>query len=96
MVIGWGNLGAPPQPPLTGSNGPLDRRSPRSASTSRPAARRPPGADRCCSAIACDEPAAGRARARSAGPVHAWRTPSSTWRNEGMPWRGVSGKYVPP
>ena len=27
---------------------------------------------------------------------HARSTPSSTWRNEGMPWRGSSGKYVPP
>ena len=28
--------------------------------------------------------------------VHAFETPSSTWLNDGIPWRGRSGKYVPP
>jgi hypothetical protein len=26
---------------------------------------------------------------------HALATPSSTWRQLGMPWRGSGGKYVP-
>ena len=39
---------------------------------------------------------APRPRARTRRSDQARRTPSSTWRNDGMPWRGVSGKYVPP
>ena len=37
--------------------------------------------------------------AASASPrsmVQAFETPSRTWLKDGIPWRGRSGKYVPP
>ena len=47
---------------------------------------------------------ADRLRERRAGLLDLRRgaratprlTPASTWRNDGSPWRGWSGKYVPP
>ncbi len=44
--------------------------------------------------LATNRPPAASTAARSSRQARA--TPSRTWRNDGMPWRGSSGKYVPP
>ncbi len=88
MVIGCGNFGALPQPPLAGSN---EASIPAVAVASRsgvgssvPASSR----DWSISPWTSRPPAASTSARCSR---HARSTPSSTWRNEGMPWRGSSG-----
>ena len=96
IVIGCGNFGAPPQPPLRGveaRSSAADRR----VEQRRPGRRRHRRRRRPLLLGERLRRAAGRARRprRAARPRLA-RRPSSTWRNDGIPWRGSSGKYVPP
>ena len=87
MVIGCGNLGAPPHEPLTWSNAPTRAAFTvvnRSASMTGPL----PGATvRDCSTSA-DTSRWPAAITSLRCPRHAWATPSRTWRNDGIPWRG--------
>ena len=93
-AIGCGNFGAPPNPPHVGSN--------ESAAASRTPRRAIVVGER----LRRRRPAAPRApidsitwppgpRPRRAASRHASAIPSSTCRNDGIPWRGSSGKYVP-
>ena len=91
-VIGWGNFGAPPNPPQVASN---DRRSSAiacdvssSVSGSSDEASDPAREIASTTRPACCSRSVRRSR-------HASAIPSSTWRNDGMPCDGTFGKYVP-
>ncbi len=94
-VIGWGNLGAPPHDPLRASNEAVSAASTAPKNPRSMAGPDPGVAVRFCSTSALTS----RCPAAIASPrsmAHACATPSSTWVKDGIPWRGRSGKYVPP
>jgi hypothetical protein len=93
MVIGCGNFGAPPQPPFVASK--LRWMSSTAVSRIAGVGVAPDAALRACPE-SCPTSEAADCSMSARCSRHARSMPSSTWRKLGMPWRGVSGKYVPP
>ena len=83
-----------------GSNDAASARFTVSSSAASTPARAPAPVPTAAPARDCSTSAAtSREPAATTSPrwvVHAPHTPSSTWRNDGIPWRGSFGKYVPP
>ena len=91
-VLGWGNFGALPNPPQVASK---DRRSSAiacdvssSVSGSSDASSEPAREIASTTRPPCRSMSSRRSR-------HASAIPSRTCRNDGMPWEGSFGKYVP-
>ena len=89
----------------TSARGPNRRSGHRTAARSRAwrrrARRRPAGRPRDPAACVVPRSSASTTWLPACStPWRSWRhacaTPSRTWRKLGMPWRGSSGKYVPP
>ena len=88
MVIGWGNLGAPPQPPRRASK--VASREATACSRTLRSIEPPSAAERWPTKASTSLVPEASTSVRSSR--HALRTPARTSRNEGMPWRGSFGK----